>query len=85
MIHTIGSALKECITKSNMLKSIRLMNYFKKISESDGHPHKMWQVINKPTSHKSSRSSLKELSPNGVSMTNSTALSNTFVDHFSTI
>ena len=36
------------------------------------------------TSHKSSRSSVKWLSPNGVSMTNSTALSNTFVDHFST-
>ena len=32
-----------------------------------------------------SRSSVKELSPNGVSMTNSTALSNTFDDHFSTI
>ena len=30
MIRTIGSALKECITKSNMLKSIRLMNYLKK-------------------------------------------------------
>ena len=30
-------------------------------------------------------SSVKELSPNGVSMTNSTALSNTFDDHFSTI
>ena len=32
----------------------------KEISESDGHPHKMWQVINEPTSNKSSRSSLKE-------------------------
>ena len=32
------------------------------------------------TSHKSSRSSVKELSPNGVSMTNSNALSNTFND-----
>ena len=30
-------------------------------------------------------SSVKELSPIGVSMTNSTALSNTFDDHFSTI
>ena len=35
------------------------------------------------TSHKSSRSSVKELSLNGVSMTNSTSLSNTFDDHFS--
>ena len=45
----------------------------------------MWQVINELTSHKSGRSSVKELSLNGVSMTNSTALSNTFDDHFSTI
>ena len=30
-------------------------------------------------------SCVKELSPIGVSMTNSTALSNTFDDHFSTI
>ena len=58
----------------------------------------MWQVINELiTSHKSGRSSVKELSPNGVSVTNnqsqklhselnySTTLSNTFDDHFSTI
>ena len=37
------------------------------------------------TSHKSGTSSVKELSPNEVSMTNSTSLSNTFDDHFSTI
>ena len=46
---------------------------------------KTWQVINELASHKSGRSSVKELSLNGVSMTNSTALSNTFDDHFSTI
>ena len=37
------------------------------------------------TPHKSGRSSVKELSLNGVSMINSNALSNTFKDHFSTI
>ena len=46
---------------------------------------KTWQVINELTSHQSGMSSVKELSLNGVSMTNSTALSNTFDDHFSTI
>ena len=73
----------------SMLKLNRLTNYFiylNKFSETDGDPHKTWQVINELiTSHKSGTSSVKELSPNGVSMTNSTALSNTFVDHFSTI
>ena len=46
---------------------------------------KTWQVINELTSHQSGMSSVKELSLNGVSMTNSTALSNAFDDHFSTI
>ena len=46
---------------------------------------KTWQVINELTSHQSGTSSVKELSLNGVSMTNSTALSNAFDDHFSTI
>ena len=59
--------------------------YKNKFSEFDGKLHKNVAVINELTSHKSSRSSVKELSPNGVSMTNSTALSNTFDDHFSTI
>ena len=70
-----------------MLKSNRLTNYFikNKFSETDGDPHKAWQVINELTSHKSSRSSVKELSPNGVSMTNSTAWANTIDDHFSKI
>ena len=59
--------------------------YKNKFSEFDGKLHKNVAVINELTSHKSSRSSVKELSLNGVSMTNSTALSNTFDDHFSTI
>ena len=46
---------------------------------------KTWQVINELASHQSGTSSVKELSLNGVSMTNSTSLSNTFDDHFSTI
>ena len=72
----------------SLLKSNRLTNYFiylNKFSEADGDLHKTWQVINELTSHKSGRSSVKELSLNGVSMINSNALSNTFKDHFSTI
>ena len=70
-----------------MLKSNRLFIIFIKTNLANlmANCIKMWQVINELTSHKSGRSSVKELSLNGVSMTNSTALSNTFDDHFSTI
>ena len=54
-------------------------------SESGGDPRKTCQVINEPTSHKMGRSSIKELSLNGVSITNSTVLPNAFNDQFSTI
>ena len=69
------------------MKQANKLFYKNKFSESDGDPHKMWQVINELTSHKSGRSSYKELSLNGVSITNninSTTLSNTFDGHFST-
>ena len=93
MIHTIGSALKECITKS-MLKSNRLTNnllnnyYLIKINLANlmatrikrGRSSMSLLLIN-PAGQ-----SDKELSLNGdVSITNSTALSNAFNDHFSTI
>ena len=86
MIRIIEHALKECITKS-MLRSYRPIELFyeNKFSESDGVPRKTWQVINELTSRKTGRSSVSEFSLNGVSITNSTALSNAFNDHFSTI
>ena len=86
MIRIIEHALKECITKS-MLRSYRPIELFyeNKFSKSDGDPRKTWQVINELTSRKTGRSSVTELSLNGVSITNSTALSNAFNDHFSTI
>ena len=70
-----------------MLKSNRLFIIFIKTNLANlmANCIKTWQVINELTSHKSGRSSVKELSLNGVSMTNSTALSNTFDDHFFTI
>ena len=42
-------------------------------------------MINELASRKTGSSSVRELSLNGVSITNSTALSNAFNDHFSTI
>ena len=53
-----------------------------KFSESDGDPHKTWQVINKPILLIIPAGLLLR---NGVSITNSTALSNALDDHFSTI
>ena len=70
-----------------MLKSNRLFIIFIKTNLANlmANCIKTWQVINELTSHQSGMSSVKELSLNGVSMTNSTALSNAFDDHFSTI
>ena len=67
MIRIIEHALKECITKS-MLWSYRPIELFyeNKFSESDGVPRKTWQVINELTSRKTGRSSVRELSLNGV-------------------
>ena len=77
MIRTIGSASKECITIKSMLKSNRLLNYFIKTNLAN--------LMATPIKHGSSYMSLllinlagqsgKELSLNGVSITNSTALS----------
>ena len=93
MIRTIGSALKECITKSK-LKSNRLTNnllnnyYLIKANLANlmatrikrGRSSMSLLLIN-PAGQ-----SGKELSLNGdVSITNLTALSNAFNDHFSTI
>ena len=47
MICTIGSALKECITVNAEIKWAKYELFYKnKFSETDGDPHKTWQVIN---------------------------------------
>ena len=56
------------------IRQAKELFYKNKFSKSDGDRRKMWQVINELTSCK-----------NGVSITNSTALSNAFNDYFSTI
>ena len=67
------------------IRQAKELFYKNKFSKSDGDPRKTWQVINELTSRKTGRSSVSEFSLNGVSITNSTALSNAFNDHFSTI
>ena len=67
------------------IRQAKELFYKNKFSKSDGDPRKTWQVINELTSRKTGRSSVRELSLNGVSITNSTALSNAFNYHFSTI
>ena len=78
MICTIGSALKECNDKVNAkIKQAIELFYKNKFSESQGDLHKMWQLINELTSVNPAGQYGKELSLNGVCITNSTALSNT--------
>ena len=78
--------LKRMRNKVNVaIRQAKESFYKNKFSESDGDPHKTWQVINELTSRKTGKSSVRELNLNGVSITNSTALSNFFNYHFSTI
>ena len=67
------------------IRQAKELFYKNKFSESDGDPRKTWQVINELTCRKTGRSSIRELTLNGVSITNSAALLNAFNDHFSTI
>ena len=65
------------------IRQAKELSYKNKFSKSDGDPRKTWQVNNELTFRKTGRSSVRELSLNGVSITNSTTLSNAFNDHFS--
>ena len=67
------------------IRQAKELFYKNKFSKFDGDPRKTWQVINELISRKTGRSSVRELSLNGVSITNSTDFSNAFNDHFSTI
>ena len=67
------------------IRQAKELFYKNKFSESDGDPRKTWQVINELTCRKTGRPSVRELTLNGVSITNSAALLNAFNDHFSTI
>ena len=79
------ACFKRMRNKVNVAIQAKQLFYKNKFSKSDGDPRKTWQVINELTSRKTGRSSVSELSLNGVSITNSTALSNAFNYHFSTI
>ena len=86
MIRTIWHALKECVTKS-MLQSDRLKNYFTKINSAN-----LTATRVKRGRWSMSLLLAKRAGPRlgswvwiNVSITNSTALSNAFNDHFSTL
>ena len=61
------------------IKKAKEIFYKNKLSESDCDALRTWQGINEHTSRKTGRSFIKELSLNGVCMTNLTALSNLFI------
>ena len=61
------------------MKKAKEIFYKNKLSESDCDALRTWQGINEHTSRKTGRSFIKELSLNGVCMTNLTALSNLFI------
>ena len=51
----------------------------------EGNSRKTWQTINELTSRRKSNETVKELKLNNAVIKNSSELSNTFNDHFSTI
>jgi hypothetical protein len=59
--------------------------YQNSFNEYMGDSRKTWQTINELTSRKSGKKSVTSLKVNGVSITNPTALSNQFNNHFATI
>ena len=61
------------------IKKSKEIFYKNKLSESDRDALITWQGINEHTSRKTGRSSIKELSLNGVCITNLTALSNLLI------
>ena len=68
-----------CYKVNAEIKKAKEIFYKNKLSESDCDALRTWQGINEHTSRKTGRSFIKELSLNGVCMTNLTALSNLFI------
>jgi len=69
MIHAIGPLVKSS----------------KAFMQFEGNSRKTWQTINELTSRRKSNETVKELKVNDVLINNSSELSDTFNDHFSTI
>ena len=67
------------------IKAAKELFYNNKFIEANGDPRKTWQIINDPTSRKAVNSSIREINLNGISISESSDLSNAFNDHFSSI
>ena len=59
--------------------------FYNKFIEANGDPHKTWQIINDLKSRKAANPSIREINLNGISISESSDLSNAFNDHFSSI
>ena len=81
MIRTIGPSSKERV----IIKSAKKLFYNNKFIETNGDPRKTWQTINHLTSRKDAHSRIREINLNGTFISESSALSNAFNDHFSSI
>ena len=68
-----------CYKVNAEIKKAKEIFYKNKLSESDCDALRTWQGINEHRSRKTGRSSIKELSLNGVCITNLTALSNLLI------
>ena len=70
---------------NNEIKAAKELFYNNKFIETNGDPRKTWQIINDLTSRKAVNSSIREINLNGISICESSNLSNAFNDHFSSI
>jgi len=59
--------------------------YNNKFIEANGDPRKTWQIINDLTSRKAVNSSIRGINLTGISISESSDLSNAFNDHFSSV
>ena len=67
------------------IKAAKKIIYNNKFIETDGHPRKTWQTIKDLTSSKAVHSTIREINLNGTFISESSALSNAFNDHLSSI
>ena len=67
------------------IKAAKELFYSNNFIEANGDPRKTWQIINDLTSRKAVNSSIREINLNGISISESSDLSNAFNDYFSSI
>ena len=72
-------------TVNNDVKLAKEMYSKNAFHENEGNSRKTWGIINELTSRKSNNSHITEIKQNGISISNSQELSETFNDHYATI